>query len=498
MKQNITLILALTALTHLGIAQTQHSAYTAIGKGVATTYLTDYQAIGINASALGWIGLNGVTKKTTMGSLEFAFGIASPELNSERLSNATNSIIDRARGNNAPLDFQKQLDAAGDFAEAGIAINADLSYFGISYQDEKLGGIGIAVRENYNWFSQLNETTSDIVFRGQLSSIFDSLQIAINGDTSLIANGNNISNDTLAAVIAGRLNNPILLSELTEGSSIKFNWNREFNIGYGRKILGNDSTLAIYGGVGARFIQSVAHFDFESNENGMTMTSALSPTFGILYSDPASNPSAVPNNNNFIPSLTGTGYGIDFAGSAILLNRIRIAAAVNNIGSVTYNRNVYTIRDTLIGEIATTGLDNYDITQSLDQLLNAGGLFNLTGTEDLVVPNSATFRFGGSMDFSKKLSAGIDIVAPFNRDIPGSIANPVLAIGGDFRPFDWLQLSTGYFGGGIYKNNIPVGINFILKEGAYEFGVASRDAISFFTDNANSLSFAMGFARFRF
>jgi hypothetical protein len=38
----------------------------------------------------------------------------------------------------------------------------------------------------------------------------------------------------------------------------------------------------------------------------------------------------------------------------------------------------------------------------------------------------------------------------------------------------------------------------VLKGGAYEFGIASRDAVTFFKDNAPSISAAMGFARIRF
>jgi hypothetical protein len=43
-----------------------------------------------------------------------------------------------------------------------------------------------------------------------------------------------------------------------------------------------------------------------------------------------------------------------------------------------------------------------------------------------------------------------------------------------------------------------MGINFIKNEGAYEFGIASRDILTFFNKNTHNLSFAMGFARFRF
>ena len=96
------------------------------------------------------------------------------------------------------------------------------------------------------------------------------------------------------------------------------------------------------------------------------------------------------------------------------------------------------------------------------------------------------------------LRFGMDIVAPFNKDNPGSLQNAIFSFGGDIKPLKWVSLSAGYYGGGIYKSNIPVGITFVLKEGAYEFGIASRDALTFFTKKSNSVSTAFGFARFRF
>ena len=67
----------------------------------------------------------------------------------------------------------------------------------------------------------------------------------------------------------------------------------------------------------------------------------------------------------------------------------------------------------------------------------------------------------------------------------------------DLKLFKWLQFSLGYFGGGIYYHNLPIGVTFIKNEGKFECGIASRDAISFFSDRSHSLSIALGFARFR-
>ena len=96
------------------------------------------------------------------------------------------------------------------------------------------------------------------------------------------------------------------------------------------------------------------------------------------------------------------------------------------------------------------------------------------------------------------VNVGVDLIAPFDSQAPGSLQNAVFSVGGDIRPVKWLQLSAGYFGGGVYEHNIPVGIKFILGGGTYEVGISSRDALSFFLKDANSVSTAFGFARVRF
>lgn len=493
--KKLTTLIALLFVCSSGYlwAQTQGTAYTAVGKGVATTFLTDYQCLGINSSALGW-GTGYKDKHFTLGTTEFYGSIASPSLNKTRLKNAYRSIRDQISGKNEGFDYKKQLNAAGDYAESGIDIAAKFNWLGVSYQSEKFGGIAFSITENYHWYSQFNKNTSGIVFRGQYANVFDSLTVAMNGDTSNIANSSGISSDTLNAVIGGKINHPILLSKLTQGTRIKFLWNRQYSIGYGRKIFGNPEKFALYGGVGARFIQSVAYFNVQSDESGLHGTSAVSPYFGINFKGNQGN-----SSKGFFPKSIGNGYGLDFSASVKLFGHIKIAAAVNNIGSVTYNRKVYSVKDTLISSVRFPGVKNGDVRQAMDQLSSNGNFLNYEGKQKIVIQNPANFRFGGSISFfKKKINVGIDVVAPFHKDTPGSLQNAVVSVGGDFRPFKFLQLSIGYYGGGIYKSNIPVGINFILGGGTYELGIASRDIISFVSKGGHSLSMAFGFARIRF
>ena len=498
--KNLVLFICSILTAGITFSQTQYSAYTAVGKGVATTFLRDYQSLGINSSALGWgTGYDG--KNFVMGTSEFAFGISSPELDKEKLKNFSSALWNQVRDKeNSSFDMQAQKEAAADYANAGIAMSFDYNWFGGSFYNEKLGGIAISIREHYDWFSQLNDQTTDLIFRGRTSNYFDSLTIAINGDTSTIANNPNLSNDTLAAVVFGSRTNPLLLSEITNGSKVKFLWNREYNFGWGRKIIGSDSTFAIYAGIGGRIIQSMAMFDMASDDDGLSLSSSISPFYGIDYGAVQTlNPSNFSENKGLLPSIVGSGYGVDISASAVLMGKIRVAAAVNNIGKVTYTRNVYSVRDTLLGSMTLPGLGDYNVSQGMNQLMEEGGILNIVGEEEVVVINPATFRLGGSIELVKDvINVGVDLIAPFDSGAPGSLQNAVYSVGGDIRPIKWLQLSAGYFGGGVYKHNIPVGINFILGGGTYEVGISSRDALSFFLKDANSVSTAFGFARVRF
>lgn len=482
-----------------GFSQTQGIAYTAVGKGVATTFVSDYHSLGINSSALGW--RNEYGKRFTTGSSEFGFGVYSDSMNVDKLRDLFGAFRTQlSGGTNSEATREQQRQFARDFAGSNVAISANYNWFGFAFQHEKFGGIAVNVSENYQWNSTLGQRASDILFNGKFATLFDSLTVVYGSDTTRIANNESISEDTIAHVIAGTISSPLTLSYLTEGMRIRAQWTRNYNIGYGRRLFGRDSVVEIYAGIGGRYIQSIAMFDYSSDGSQVNLHSSVSPSFDINYGDYASQTGSFAGSNTgeFPPKAVGSGYGLDFSVSAILFNKLTIAAAVNNIGQIKYKRNVYSVRDTLIGSYSLEGLDNMNVTQSLNSLLSGGSIIRLEGEEEYVLTNAADFRFGASWKVNRFLHFGVDVVAPFDRENPGSIANPVYAFGGEVRPVKWLALSAGYFGGGVYKHNIPVGINFILGKGTYEFGVSSRDALSFFLDDSNSVSMAMGILRVRF
>lgn len=492
-------LICITVLSaQITYAQSQGVAYTAVGKGVATTFLTDYQCLGVNTSALGW-GTGYEKKKVSIGSSEFGFGLTSDVLSKARLKNFSRAIYNSIQGDTVvPFNWKNQQTAIGEYAQAGVSIFADYTWGGFAFQGKKFGGIAFNVQENYQWYSKLSTNATDLIINGKISNLLDSLDVKIGGVTTRIPNSTSISSDTLQAVLSGTMAIPMHLSSLLQGSSIKMIWNRSYSLGYGRKVFGINNFVDIYAGIGGRIIKSMAMFDLDATSSGIDLHSSLSSIFTINYQTALASVNSLKKYTGGIPPAVGSGYGIDLSVSAIFWNKLKVALAINNIGSVTYNRNVYRVKDTLIGNVAIHSLNDYNLTKSINQLLSQGGLLTLVGEEKYTLSNAATFRFGSSFHIKQNFCIGFDLVAPFNSDNPGSIKNTVVSFGGDLRIVKWLQLSCGYFGGGIYKNNMPVGVNFILRDGGYEFGFSSRDALSFFQKDGHSLSFAMGFARVRF
>ena len=161
------------------------------------------------------------------------------------------------------------------------------------------------------------------------------------------------------SIVSGYASLPSNISKLFEGSQISLSWTREYNLSYGRKIIEKDSVFALYAGVGIKYFQGMAYVDITSNGDGqMEAFSSMSSAFGINYGDAAlSNPSADSIASSFLPRSVGHGFGMDFGVNVLLFNKLKIGLAVNNIGSMTWDGNVYTVKDTLVFDTQSAGLE---------------------------------------------------------------------------------------------------------------------------------------------
>jgi hypothetical protein len=492
MKKLYVLLLGLVSVSTY--AQYENSSFTNAGRGCATTFATDYEALGINAANLGW-DWKFSDKKFALGFAEFGASITSDALTKSQLRSSISAIIS-GKSNN--LTYQDKIGAASTFAEAGTTMNLDMSILGFAVTTKKAGGFAFRINDHVQLYAKFGSNAANLFFLGKTSSIFDSLTIVTSaGTTQNIANHPNLNSDTAKLVTQGYSNAPQLLSKVLNGSEIKLTWTREYNFSYGRKIFG-DSLFALFGGIGIKYVQGLALMDVQSNNNQLTGYSSISPAFNINYGAAAAQANQVTGGG--FPKTVGNGYGFDFGVNAVIKNKLKIGFAVNNVGAIIWKGNAYRLKDTFLIKTTNAGLQNYNMISQLSNMFSAGagGLVNLQGEKSITTQLPGNMRAGASLVLGKKGEIGIDFIVPLNGNTPGSFQNPVISIGGDFMPIKWLKLQAGFVHGGNYGNQIPLGILFIAKGGKYEAGVASRDVVTFFTQSGPNLSLSMGFMRFRF
>lgn len=473
------------------MAQHEYSSFTSTGRGGATTFATDYQSVGINPANLGWA--NPYKKKISMGYAEMTYSVHSAALTRSDLRSTVYGMI--KGDSSAKFTQQQKIDAAKDFTNSGFAINADLGSFGFSFQNEKVGGIAFRVNDRFQWYSKLGKTASEILFLGFNAPYFDSLLYFNGVDTVSIQNYQNMSADSVQNVIIGKANVGKLLSEVMNGSVLTMSWMREYNLSYGRKVFG-DSTFALYAGVGLKFFQGMAYLDINADDGNLQAFSSMSPAFNIDYGTAASlNPSTVTQSGNF-PKPVGHGFGFDFGVNAVIKNKLKIGVAVTNIGSITWDGNVYTVKDTNLYDTDNAGLENYNIVNQIGDIAGKDGLFQWDGLTSRKISLPTTYRVGASLEIGKIANLGFDLIVPANNE-PGNFQGAVFGFGGDITPIKWLRLSGGFLTGGNYDFQIPLGVTLIAPDGRWEGGIASRDVITFFTQNGPTLSLSFGFLRFR-
>jgi len=333
MKKLLT-VFTFLIVSQIGFSQSEMSAFTATGRGgAATTFVTDYQVMGINPANLGIMSKN--EKIVSLGLLEGGYSIYSEAL-------AKSELVQGLKAGNSDFTYDQKVQAAKEFAQTGLAANIDLTLLAVAVQPSaKSGGFAFGIKERFQWYSKFNEQLSEILFLGYNADYFD-LLVLTTGDT--IPNVENLPEDTAALVKLGISTLAKRFSELLDGSRISMSWYREFNLSYGREIVKNDE-FALYAGVGFKYLTGMAIMDVKAEGGKLDAFSAITPAFGINYGKAAdSNPSTV-DQTGVLPKSVGSGFGFDVGVGFVLNEKLKFGIAVNDIGSITWKGNVYVAED---------------------------------------------------------------------------------------------------------------------------------------------------------
>lgn len=466
-------------------AQLEQSVFSSTGRAAATTFVTDYQCIGINPSNLGW--------KPKYEGKHIALGFAEVGLSIWSQALTKDEVRDQFLRTDHTFTEQERRDAAIKMSEAPLTINGDVTLLGVAFGNDKLGGFGVSIHDRAQWNSTMNSMFTDILFRGYEAGYFDQW-ILTNGDT--VPNLGSLPAGYLQQVVSGIASDPQHAGRLFDGTSIKFNWYREYNVSYGRQLLHTDG-FTLYGGVGVKYLSGMGFLDFEAKDGSVFGFSAMSPYFNVDYGAAATTNPNASNDKSFPPKQVGHGYGFDLGASAIIMERIKVGLAFNNIGSITWSGNTYTASDVQIASYAFSGINNYNLFSNIDNIIGVHSPIGWSGQGERTVALPSVMRLGAGIQLNEKLEVGADAVFPVNHE-PGNYHQPVFGIGGDVKPIPWLQFSAGLVAGGDYDMKIPMGITAIVAHGTYEAGIASRDAVTFFAQHRPTLSVCAGFLRFRF
>lgn len=468
-------------------AQLESGVFTATGRGAVTPFVTDYQAIGINPANLD------LTPEYESTTVTFGFAEGSAGLYSQFFSKeAVRKTI--FGGDFEQLNQQQRQEYADEIRGELTDIDIDVISTGISVRTEKAGTFAFSTRERFDFSFRLGQIPSELLFLGNTASYFDQL-VLMNGDT--IPNTGNLTADTLQLVESGIVSpeNALTLAEALDQTNIGFSWLREFNLAWGKRLLKSEN-MELHGGIGAKLLIGNGWLQVDVDGTNVDVFSALSPVFGIDYGEIANqNPTSFPEDANNLKPV-GYGWGVDLGATLVFKEKLLLSAAINDIGAMYWNGNLYELNDQLLTEFTDPGAESADVIDEVVNFSSPESFFEWKGTERRTTSLPTQARFGIGYTFNKMLRIAADAVLPVTDNVV-NLDQPVWAVGADLRVLPFMRLSAGVVSNEVGDYKLPTGITFIANEGRWEGGVASRDFVTWFTEEDPTVSLAFGFLRFR-
>ncbi|MCW5898237.1 MAG: hypothetical protein KIT10_03120 [Flavobacteriales bacterium] len=482
-------IYAALALMVLGLvlsttvaAQMEGAAFLHTGKWVSTAFATDYQAIGINPANLG-IKLPYEDKKVTFGLLEVSGSVYCDALTRKDINEHF------LKDNNIKFNAQQKQMAATAFAGKDFTANIDVRGIGFTLHTDSAGAFAFQVMDRIQWYSTFGREASSILFQGYNAAYFD-LVVLTTGDTVARAD---LTVEQAGQVRYGLASSPRRITQVMDGSTITHQWVREYALGWGRRMT-RMGAWDLHAGITLRYLQGLGIMEISEDGGRLTAYSSLSPGYDINYGTASfTNPSALVGSGF---TSVGKGFSGDIGLAMEKEGSMRFGLAVVNIGSITWNGNVYTAADEVLERIDHGGFDNYNFYDQAQRFFGDDGVLQWEGLKEKQVAMPMQLRAGGAFWIKEKTQVGFDVVVPMN-ETPGNLTAPMYGVGGEFMATPWLGLNTGLGLGGMYKTLVPFGLAFRSVKGGWEGGVATRDVLSLFIQDPGMVSYSFGFLRFR-
>ncbi|WP_266204227.1 DUF5723 family protein [Pontibacter kalidii] len=439
------------------LAQSEHSSTEATGRGgVASTFVNDYQAIGINPANLG---RSSHTLSFTF--LEGGLGVSSRAF--------TPDIIRDFRSSSATegeLGIAKRRNYAKAFASDDVLhVGADLSTFAIAVNLPKLGGFAISNRQRMLGHAGFNKNFSELLFLGQD-----------------------------APIVKEAGNELVYVSDVFEGTKLKVSWLQEWNIAFGRQLI-NLPGVSISGGVGYRYVRGLALGEFQVQNGQVKAHGSVTPTLARGNESYIENPLSALTEAGKALTPVGQGHGFDFGLSAVIAKDVKVAVSVTDMGSVRWTENLFVGEDRGFALSDIKSSDSYTFDHVIDmaeQVVNTAMEF--TPQDELTTKLPTRLRLGAGMKVASNVELGVDYVHALN-DAAGNLTQDFVGLGVDVMPTRFLRLSSGVSTGAGEKVNLPIGVTFVTP--VYEFGLSTRDITAPLSNENPGASLAFAFLRFK-
>ena len=435
--------------------------------GAGSCLFRYYQAMGINPANLGIYHESDVVQ-LTVGFLDvngLFFSDALPR------SQLVASLL-----HGTPLTYDEKISIAQDFLETGNSFTGELMPAALVLQFPKVGGFGFTWRERMNGNAKFSHPLADIVFNGLNSPYIDTVVIDVLGQA------------------VGTLTDSASAANLFNGSTFQYNWLREYNLSFGRKIIGT-RLLSIYLGGSVKFMQNNAITDITFEADTITGFAAFSKLFDINYGN-LTDP-----NTQLAGRLTpiGKGMGFDVGTTVSVGGKIFGAVSVTDIGSIKYKGNLVTVDDALKDSLINfIGINEADIFSDMDAIFNAEGLFNYLPASERTVSLPTQLRIGAGWHATQKFDFAFDLIQPLNK-LAGNLPKTQYAALVNFSPIKGIKLSGGFTGGGFSDFNIPFGISFsFFPEQIWQISIGTGNILSILGQNNPTISLNLSLFRFHY
>lgn len=473
------------------LAQTEGSAFTQTGHAASLTFATDYQSLGINPANLGWDRLF-PEKKVTFGLLEGGYSLHTTAFDRAGLKD---DFIPSLTGQSTDFTYAEKVAAAKRFTGADLQCDIDATLFGIAVSIDSAGTFAFRVRGHASWYSNFNGVTSEMMFQGFHAPYFDSLAVDLNDDgiaDQIIANDANVTQTQRDNTITGFTRDGSKASTITKDSEYSFLMFRSYELGWGTR-LGGNANVSWFAGVGVKYVQGFGMIQIR-NDGEFIAQSSLSPGFNIDYGDDANKNPSYRSGDKFEP--VGKGFGADIGISAVIKDKWKVSLAYTDIGSITWDGNVWVAADSTVNALDENGFDSYNFFAEADNFTSENGIYEWAGVSEVKTKLPGAVRTGVGMKASEKLEVGLDAVIPMTDD-PGALRGPAFNVGGAYKPAPWVSINIGVGSGGNYPTRLPFGVVFTTETGTWEFGFAQRNLLSMFGGSDPTIGMTLGFLRFR-